>query len=220
MRKWLERHYAAIALALITAILVALAFALADKGYLDRARLAESKDALAALNSLVSILALLLAFVLSYFRFFAGRTFARRADVEVAVEIATAPDGSSLHAISIRLENIGTLTIHAPELKLNATDRFKDGSKTECEVDEWLENDAFASERLQPLVDPGETSHFQATRLVPDGAWASSYAAAIQDRHRNVWQGFALAKPPVADKPGGVPTKAAGSRPLPNRRGT
>jgi hypothetical protein len=216
MKKWLERHYATIALALSTAIVVALAFVLADKGYLDKARLAESKDALAALNSLVAILAVLLAFTLSYFRFFAGRTFARRADVEVTVEAALAPDGSSLHAISIRVANIGTLTIQTPELKLNAIDRLQDGSTTQSEVDQWLKNDAFASERLQPLIDPGETAHFQATRLVPAGAWATSYAAAIQDKNGNVWQSFALAKPP-ADKLGGVAT-GADARPPPRKR--
>ncbi len=202
--RWLRRHHSTLALILTVAIVVTVAFGLIRKGYLDSNQLARSKDAFAALNSLVAILALLLAFSLSYFRFFAGRTFARRAELAMTTDVALAPDGSCLHAISLKLQNVGTLSIYDPELSLIAVDHAKGGSKTTSKVTNWLENGEFASDRLESLIDPGETAHFHATRHVQPGIWSSSYAAVVRDRHGNVWQGFALASAPPAKRPRAV----------------
>lgn len=68
----------------LLAVVTILALALARKvGVLSLDWLKSNKDALAAINSAVSIVAVLVASVLAYYRFFRGRTLATRADLSI-----------------------------------------------------------------------------------------------------------------------------------------
>ena len=189
----LRRHHVIIALTLSAVIALFAGIGLFRRGYMSVTHLAPYKDALAALSSLLNIGLVALASVFSYLRFFAGRTFARRADVSINVIVAAAIDKSHLHAISLTIKNIGNLTIFEPEMSLLAIDYFTDGSKRESKVENWVTNDQFASEVIVSLIDAGEECCFLASRKTETAIWATTYAAVVRDQSGNVWQSFALA---------------------------
>lgn len=62
-------------------------------------------------SNLVSAAAILCTALLAYFRFFRGRTFARRAVLEVNITVLTAPYDGSLHTIVAKVTNVGTVPI-------------------------------------------------------------------------------------------------------------
>src|ERR1700722_6438282 len=93
-------------------IAIGLAIALAIKmHFISRSCLAANKDSLSAGSSVVSAGAILVTAVLAYFRFFRGRTFAKRAVLAVDVSVLTAPHGGSLHTIVTKISNVGTAPI-------------------------------------------------------------------------------------------------------------
>lgn len=190
--RWLRRHNAPIILTLSLLILLAMVYGSVRRHLVSLKGLKDTKDAFAALNSIVNVAGVVVAFLFAYFRFFAGRTFARRAEVTLSVETAAPDTGPALHAVTLKVENIGTLTIHNPELSIQVTDFSGENTETPGEIERWLSNETFASPTLEMVIDPGETAQFHAVRRVASSSWASSYAAVVRDRHGNVWQCFAL----------------------------
>lgn len=75
-----------------------------------------NKDALAAISSLCSTVALVVASILAYYRFFRGRTLTTRAELSIDIDAISGPDGINLHSISVSAKNIGTVTIWDPQL--------------------------------------------------------------------------------------------------------
>jgi hypothetical protein len=215
--KWLRRHNVLLVVLVSASIVLALLFGAVRKNLVDFVWLKNSKDALAGLNNIVNIAAVLIAFALSYLRFFSGRTFARRADPTLTVDMALHA-GTTIHAVTLKVENIGTLTIYDPELSVEATDFLVDGRETRGKVETWVSNDIFDASNLEAVIDPGETAHFHAIRHLEPDCWASSYAAVVRDRQGNVWQCFSLvscqrpapAPPAAPSPPAPVPGRARG----------
>jgi hypothetical protein len=201
IRKRLTRHKLTLLLSLSAGIAILALFISIREGFWAPSNLSRSKDLLAAINSLVGVVALAVALSLAYFRFFAGRTLAKSANVKVQAESAARPDKAGLHAITISVENIGSQSIHDLDHSLVAIDYLDDGTSERTKVTEFVENTEFDSEDLASLIDPGETVHVHAVRLVPPAVWASTYAAAIRDSRGNVWRGYALAASAAASNP-------------------
>lgn len=210
--RWISRHWLALSLGLVALICATLVFGLVRYGYLSWAILASRKDAFAALQSLLTTLGFLVAFLFSYYRFFAGRTFARLADLTIAAGCADSPGGGRLHGITVCVKNVGTLTIREPELNLYVTDHLADGKISEQAVAKFTFAGWQSPPRAQQLIDPGETDQFHAVREVPAGTYASTYFAIVEDDVGNSWRAYALVTATRRGSPGSeTGTTAAGT---------
>jgi hypothetical protein len=109
-------------IALLSGAAIGLVLAnLVKQGVVTWATLETHKDGLAAAQSVVSITVVLVAAVLSYFRFFHGRTFSTRAELDLTVRVFSLPNGQLMHAISLALRNIGGAAIWDPQPVMSMT---------------------------------------------------------------------------------------------------
>src|SRR5215208_2443786 len=112
--RWFARYRESIVLALILLVGGLFLANLVRHGVLSASTLSQSKDALAALQSAVQILFIVLGGIFSYYRFFRGRIFITRATVAIDVVVIEATNAVTLHWITIEFKNLGTVPIWAP----------------------------------------------------------------------------------------------------------
>lgn len=111
------------AVPLLVIVVLGLAVAFAVKsGFISRSKLVANKGWLSVASGVVSAAAILTTAVLAYFKFFRGRTFARRAILTVDVTVLGAPYGGSLHTIVVQANNVGTAPIWEPRVQIEATE--------------------------------------------------------------------------------------------------
>lgn len=87
MRVWLTRNRELLFPAITVLIAFFLLANLVKHGILAPSALAANKDALSALNSTVNVIVIIFGAIFSYYRFFRGRTFFARADVDIGVTL-------------------------------------------------------------------------------------------------------------------------------------
>lgn len=169
------------ALGLVLAILL-------KHGMLTRSRLEDSKDALSALNYAVGVLAVVIGSVLSYYRFFRGRTFVARAEPTISVEVLPTTEDFNIHAVTLHLKNIGNLPIWDPVPRVEVRKEGSAGPVTEA-WNSWVEARASNEPGVGlAVVDPGETVSFINHLRVPNDVWAVSYIAFFQSNGRQIWK--------------------------------
>lgn len=182
-------HYRALATPVFSLILAILLCAYARKlGVLSTFWLASHKDALAAVNSVVSATAVLVAGVLAYYRFFRGRTFATRAELAIDVKLINGPESKLLHVITVSIKNVGTVTIWDPHPVIDLTMRHVDGTKTSATISDWYEapDKVGESPRLSAL-DSGETGDFFTLQFFDSNIWAVTYAVTVSCATGDTW---------------------------------
>lgn len=70
-----------------------------------------NKDALTAINNLCTTTAVIIGGILTYYRFFRGRTFAARAELSIDVDVVEGPENSSLPLITVSVQEYRGLHI-------------------------------------------------------------------------------------------------------------
>jgi len=176
-------------------IAVTFVFGLYRHGFFDWDLLKRHHESWGALNSIVTIAALVVGFILSYYRFFAGRTFACRADLTVRGSQAITPAGGKLHGVTVVVKNVGTLPIYDAELRLMVTDLDTSGKRRQKKVEKWTANGPFLPVGSHFVIDPGESDEFYAVHEVGVNVYASHYVATVRDSKHNVWRGYKLIAP-------------------------
>src|SRR5437016_5444752 len=107
--RWFTRHRDTIVPLLVVIVASLFLVNLIKHDILTASQLASNKDALAALQSAVQVVFIILGAVFSYYRFFRGRTFITRADVSIKVEVIQATDEFNVHALTVEFKNLGTV---------------------------------------------------------------------------------------------------------------
>lgn len=197
MQKWYIRHRDTIIPLLAVAAATLLLVNLMKDGVLTPSRLKDNKDALAALQSVVQVVVISLGAVFSYYRFFRGRTFVARADVELCADVFGAGSDAYLHAIRIEFKNLGTVSIFDPRPVLNVQYYGPTPVKDENWSD-WREASLPDRSRLSyAVVDSGETASYSASHEVPKTIWVVEYTVFITDTDGVTWKRSVT----VANKP-------------------
>jgi hypothetical protein len=153
--------------------------------------LADHKDGFAALNNVVGTAALGIGGVLAYFRFFRGRTFATRANLQVEVEVACSPSGRSLHSIRIEVANVGTTTLVDPTMEITAVRHHINSSTSDAAVEVWrprLPKDT--RKRAFYSVEPGETAVYFAQEPHAPEVWLVSYEVTFSLPNGRTWTDY------------------------------
>ena len=185
--KWLLKNretvlpiLGAIALALLLAILVRL-------DILTTSKLATNKDALSALSSSVTMIFLLIGGVFSYYRFFRGRTFFARADIDIKVTIADTNTDKTIHFVVVEIKNIGTLPIWNPTPIVDVITIHNGPNSTE-RWDRWEEGTINDKKELFTVVDTGEDASFFNHHNVSKDVWAVGYIAYVTAESGETWK--------------------------------
>lgn len=187
MRAWLTRNRATVVPGLVLAGLVLTLAILLKHGILSRSTLEENKDSLSALNSAAGIIVIVLGGVFSYYRFFRGRTFVERAQPTLSVRVVPA-DGENIHAVTLTLENIGTLPIWNPLPTVHVRLEGPEG-ETRQTWDRWFEaRTQDSSDEYLHVVDPAESVSFIHHIRVPEDVWVATYVAFVRSDSRQIWK--------------------------------
>lgn len=178
------------AIAFLSCLAVTLAIAnLAKRGILTWDKLADKKDALAAASSALGILVILVGAVLSYFRFFHGRTFSTRAELDLSVRVLLLPNGHLMHVISLSLKNVGGSAIWNPQPLVTMSVTDSDGRRDAGTITSWFDPLQHADgTRRVSVVDTGETGSFLAQRIFEPSVWTVTYMASVTCETGDVWK--------------------------------
>lgn len=200
MKEWLTRHreIAIPGLVVFAGILV-----LADLlkyGILTPSVLASNKEALSALNSVVTIIAVVVGGVFSYYRFFRGRTFYSRAELKIVVAIIPTKPGTNMHAVVLEVKNIGTLSIWNP-VPVMRVQLYGPNGVEDRVYDSWSEARSPTGEHgTLAVIDSGETASFWTELEVPDAVWVVFYTAFIHSERGEIWKQVSVVKNSSAEE--------------------
>lgn len=193
MITWIRRHSGALTF-MLTLIVSCLALANARKyGFFSLDWLAKNKDAIDALNSIVTMAVLVLGAIFSYHRFFKGRTLSLRTELALDVTVHAAPGPCLIHGINLVVKNSGGSTIWNPEPYLKLIIHGPEEVSATRVVDRWRMEDtepparAHSTNPMMPVIDPGEVTSFFTTQLIPNTAWAVTYHASLLADQGDIW---------------------------------
>jgi hypothetical protein len=188
IRVWLTRNRELLFPAITVLIAFFLLANLVKHGILAPSALAANKDALSALNSTVNVIVIIFGAIFSYYRFFRGRTFFARADVDIGVTLLPTTADYNIHVITLTAKNIGNLTIWEPVPEVTVFQVGPDGTH-QSRWDNWREaRSAWENERMLALIDSGETVTFTGTLNVHKTIWAVTYIAFLRSSHGEIWK--------------------------------
>ena len=157
----------------------------------------DNKDALSAVQSTTQILVLTLGAVFSYFRFFKGRTFVSRADIDVAVQVIRVSEETNVHVVNAELKNLGAVAIWDPQAELYVSSLLPDDAGKNVG---WARTDHILSTTENAVVDSGERAAFTAYTQVLAGALAVRYHVVIVDTDGVSWRRTAIVQNKVDSK--------------------
>jgi hypothetical protein len=145
--------------------------------------LSNNKDFLDALSKLATLFALLIGGVLSYLRFFKGRTFRPKLILKPQSGIIRVDD-TLLHWLEIEIQNTGSVSIWNYKIKIYAT--FHGSGTSNQEVTEFvsLPSQLQAEEHL---VDVAESGFEHAFISVPMDVKAVTYQIVLIDQYNTAW---------------------------------
>jgi hypothetical protein len=175
---------------ILQAILAALLLVYFHKvGILSLDWLKTNNDALAAISSLCSTVALVVASILAYYRFFRGRTLTTRAELSIDINAIHGPENIILHSISVSAKNIGTVTIWDPQLIVYVSARHDDGHVSESKIDQWCDfsGGRINTKVLLSTIDSGESADFSAENCFDGDVWAVTYTAILSCTTGDSW---------------------------------
>lgn len=162
---------------------------LVKHGFLTVESLKDNKDALDGASSAISILVLTIGAVLSYFRFFHGRTFATRAELDLVVCVYSLPNGCMLHTISLSLKNVGASAIWNPQPVIAITVADEAGSRSGGLITRWMDPLEPSDGAMRvAVVDTGETGRFPFQRTFAAEVWTVTYLASVTCDSGDVWK--------------------------------
>lgn len=184
---WIRRHRGALVFALsIVAISLLLANAWRHQ-LLSVEWLKNQKDALAALNSIVTLLVFIAASIFSYYRFFKGRTLSLRADPQIDISVHPTTAEANLHAYNLTIKNVGTSTIWNPKPHLKLIIHGPPEIEDEREISGWYEEERENDQSTVPVIEAEERVSFFGHQEIVKEAWAVTYIASIHADSGDSW---------------------------------
>jgi hypothetical protein len=194
---WYHR-YRGLAYVTLTTLCFFLLIALLNKhGYVSGNTLKDNKDALASIASVGNIIALTFGSVLGYYRFFNGRTFSVKAELNLSVEAVSLED-RVLHSIILHVKNVGSVTIWQPNVDFYKIERTESGHEQPQKFDphDFGFEDVGRTTNI-PIIDAGSSVSFFGTAYISKAVPAVIYVAELTASSGDKWM---LAKL-VATKP-------------------
>ncbi|MEM8671716.1 MAG: hypothetical protein AAGG48_29630 [Planctomycetota bacterium] len=199
----IKRYKVFIALCLCSFVLLAVTIAAFVVGSLNATFFTTYKDAFDVSTNLITTVLLTFAAFFSYFRFIHGRTFARKLNVAIRVEVLSLSEEKNLHAIEIEAENVGAVALWDLELTLKAR-------RVEEQHGDWesIEIWETGEEDFDRVIEPEETDTAHATLSIGTRYGAVTYLVVVSSQWGNKWVRSAT----VANRPSAITSSANDGR--------
>ncbi len=168
------------------------------------------KDYIDVISAITGISIAILASFFSYLRFFMGRTFVRRAKIELSSKLVAGPNGRRLCCVIVTVLNSGNLPIYDPALIVTANDYLNDGTERHVPLPGPFDAEEFLRVPGISVVDVGETATFRILRELPPEIWATCYSVIVADRSGCNWSSYELSSIEETSGKAAKRTKAAG----------
>jgi len=146
--------------------------------------LAKNKDAIGSLSSIIGCILLLLAGIASYYRFFKGRMFSCRAEIDLSVSIHETPNAYLLHAIHVKLRNVGSVPLWKPRVLLEVHGH----GTPDYRVSRSIESICVGLEQGINVIDSGESTSFFTHEQIPRNIWVVIYLVTVRVKSGEIWQ--------------------------------
>jgi hypothetical protein len=187
MRTWLERYRGEI-LGILSFLVTALALAnVLKERSITLAWLKDNKDAITASTGISTTLLVFLGGVFSYYRFFRGRTFAARAELQLSVSVHETTEDFHIHSIVAEIKNLGSMPIWDPRPTIWFTVHGPEGSNRRV-IDDWFNPPSISGQSSElTVIESTETASFFAQQQIPKNVWVVTYIMAIRSRSGDVW---------------------------------
>ncbi|TDD97067.1 hypothetical protein [Flavobacterium cellulosilyticum] len=151
--------------------------------------LTKNKEFVSVLKDIITLIAIIVGAILSYFRFFIGRTFSAKAEIEFEVSLIETPNNLIMHTVTVTIVNKGNLTIWEPLAKIGIKEFNTTKDKREQVIEKFLEKSYFGDEgKRDMVVDAGEKAYFMIWREFDNTTWAVTYSAEITSSNGRKWQ--------------------------------
>ena len=131
-------------------------------------------------KDIITILAIIAGAILSYFRFFAGRTFSAKANIEFDVSLIETHDNRILHVVTLSILNIGSLTIWNPVAKIGIKQFNETKLNNDLIVDKFRSEAYFKDKgRSETVIDVGEKGYYMIWHEFETTTYAVTYIAEV-----------------------------------------
>ena len=154
-----------------------------------RARITSNKEFVGVCKDIITIITIIVGSFLSYFKFFKGRTFSAKADIEFDIIVIEAPNDRFLHVIRFAMINKGTITIWNPVAKIRIKSFVENEVHTQF-IRDLKESSSFdeMDEKHNCILDVGEKGFFYCHMDFHKSIWAVSYEVEITANNGSVWK--------------------------------
>jgi hypothetical protein len=153
------------------------------EGWIAHLNFAARKNEIDGVTKILGSVILFLGGILSYFRFFKGRTF--RPKLNISPKSGMIPlNEENLHWIDVKIENRGSVSIWNHEITIYAT---LHSLKPYCmRVTEYMPG-IIERKCGEHLIDVGEALHEHAFIRIPMNIHAVTYQIVVKDHHGTIW---------------------------------
>ncbi|WIX85727.1 hypothetical protein [Amycolatopsis sp. DG1A-15b] len=186
---------------LVLFVLLVLVY-LVTRGIINPSRLGASKDTLAAVGSICTTVTVLTTGVLAYYRFFRGRMFTLRLELNSEVTMVDGPHTASLGLLTVSVKNIGNITAWDPLVTAKIKYRYVDGRVVENELAHWDDDIVRTSRRNVKAIDPGECSTFSREIFIDHDVWAVTHQVGVTSAGHQ-WSIVRVQEGPAVHRRGG-----------------
>jgi hypothetical protein len=183
----LRRYKSHFVLVLIVAVCSLAIANLLKHGVAVKSAIVQNKDFIDAISKILGATALAIGAVASYYRFFRGRTFAAKADLNLEVAVYETDQDFRLHVINLEVTNLGPVPISEPRPQIDVYLYGPSGTK-KYSIDKWwhpLDEDGEADN--VSLIDSQESSQFHSSQHIPNEIWAVLYVARVESDRNDTW---------------------------------
>lgn len=149
-----------------------------------------NKDVIDSISKAITALVLIIASIVSYFKFIRGRTLKSKLDIILDVTIVENRDGFNYHFVSIKIKNNGSVAIWNYVIYLDAFyDSDMDGHES---IEKFYPHHDQQSSEM--LIDVGETSNEHTCIKICKNISAVTYYAKVKDEHGTIWESYKSCK--------------------------
>jgi hypothetical protein len=181
----IRRYITLILVILISGLLIAIAN---KYNFITVQKLKANKDFIGSLKDVMTITAIIFGVIVTYYRFFIGRTFSQNANIEIAISIFDVCKDNNLHCIMISFKNVGNLAIWNPKANIYVK-RYEEGKFYPLnEIYDIEELSGNSSEKLHEFfVNSSETLVYCHHLEIPKKILITNYIVEIVSSNKSAW---------------------------------
>ena len=179
---WAWRNRAFLIGALLLIALVESIGLLIKHSYLNAQILTVHKDTIDGVATVITTLLLIVGGILSYIRFFKGRTLSKKLNLNLDVNVLPCDEESYLQAVNLEISNVGSVAVWNPNLEIEIRCLGPEGIQVR-KVRNWSYPEGFNND----VIDPGETCSNHATEQISKKFFAVTYVATVTSHIGSSW---------------------------------